>query len=79
MNTEDTTNDHSGTFGTTNAVTNYNSHAKISGRSNGQKHSVEPHLAAHQTHQMSAMIPDQYDVLPGVKGALNNKNSKKTF
>ena len=78
LNTEDTTIDHSGTFGTTNPATNYHSHAKISGRSHGKKHSVDPGHIPHHTHQMSAVIPDQYE-LPGVKGALGNKQSKKTF
>ena len=73
MNTDETTIDHSGTFGTvTNPATQYHSHAKISGRA--KKGSVE-HIA---NHQMSAAIPDQYDVFPGVKGAERHA-TKKTF
>ena len=54
LNTEDTTNDHgSGAYTTT----NYNSHAKISGRSGTKKHSIDPNKITH--HQMSATIPDQ--------------------
>ena len=76
LNTEDTTNDHaSGAYTTTNQATNYHSHAKISGRS-AKKHSIDPNKITH--HQMSATIPDQYEGLPGVKGAIASK-SKKTF
>lgn len=67
---QNTTIDHSGTFGgTTNPNTQYNSHAKISHR-NHKKNSVE-HVGH---HQMSAVLPDNttaYDsqALPDVKGA----------
>ena len=42
MNPDATTNDHTGTRATfTNLPTNYNSHAKISGRNGNKKGSVE--------------------------------------
>lgn len=81
MNTEETTNDHSQQFAATNANTQYNSHAKISGRSGHKKNSVE-HVGH---HQLSAVLPDQYDSnkLPGVKqtgdGRNANSKSKRTF
>ena len=73
MNTEDTIDQTFGTV-TNPAGTQYHSHAKISNRNGAKKGSVE-HVS---NHQMSAVIPDQYDVFPGVKGAERHP-TKKTF
>ena len=66
------TDTHADSNAFTNPTTNYHSHAKI-GRNGKKKGSVE-HMGS-TPHQMSAVIPDQYN-LPKVKDA---KTSKKTF